>query len=68
MLTRIALRQPGMAIQRDGDGLRGIAKKMNPSQVADAQRRVRAWVKPHIPCPPKGGTSPHTSTLATSAK
>jgi TPR repeat protein len=33
------------------DGMQDVAQKMNVSQIADAQRRVRAWAKPKVPCP-----------------
>jgi TPR repeat protein len=38
------------------DGMQDVAQKMNVSQIADAQRRVRAWVKPSVPCPPTAAT------------
>jgi len=38
------------------DGMEDVAQKMNVSQIADAQRRVRAWAKPKVPCPPTAAT------------
>ena len=31
--------------------LHEVAKKMNPSEIADAQRRIKAWVNTGPPCP-----------------
>jgi hypothetical protein len=41
------------AYRQDIDGMQGMAQKMNASQIADARRRVKAWVnaKGSIPCP-----------------
>jgi TPR repeat protein len=39
------------AYAQDKDGMQEVGHKMNASQVADAQRRVRAWMKPGAPCP-----------------
>ena len=39
------------AYVQDVDGMQDVAQKMNASQIADAQRRVRAWVNPGVPCP-----------------
>jgi TPR repeat protein len=44
------------AYTRDTDGMQDVAQKMNASQIADAQRRVRVWVTPRIPCPPTAAT------------
>ena len=41
------------AYRQDIDGMQGMTQKMNASQIADARRRVKAWVnaKGSIPCP-----------------
>ena len=39
----------GYAYVQDADGMRDVAQKMNTNQIADAQRRVRAWAKRGIP-------------------
>lgn len=39
------------AYRQDADGMEDMAKKMNASQIADAQRRVNAWAKGKIPWP-----------------
>ncbi|HEV2114843.1 MAG TPA: tetratricopeptide repeat protein [Terriglobales bacterium] len=39
------------AFTQDAQGMNKVAKEMAPSQVADAQRRVRAWLNPRPPCP-----------------
>jgi TPR repeat protein len=41
------------AYRQDIDGMRDMSRKMNASQIADAQRRVREWVtaKGPVPCP-----------------
>jgi TPR repeat protein len=39
------------AYEQDKDGMQEVAHKMNASQLADAQRRVRAWMEPSSPCP-----------------
>jgi TPR repeat protein len=39
------------AYTQDEDGVRDLAQKMNTSQIADAQRRVRAWMEPGKSCP-----------------
>ncbi len=36
---------------QDKDGMQEVAHKMNASQLADAQRRVRAWMERCPPCP-----------------
>ena len=36
----------------DADGMRDVGRKMNASQIADAQRRVRAWVQAVLSKPP----------------
>jgi TPR repeat protein len=33
------------AYTQDEDGMQEVARKMNASQLADAQRRVRAWME-----------------------
>jgi uncharacterized protein len=45
------------AYTRDRDGMQNVAQKMNVSQIADAQRRVRVWMTPPVTCPPTGDTS-----------
>jgi TPR repeat protein len=45
------------AYAEDSDGMRELSQKMNANEIADAQRRVRAWVKPSLPCPPTASTS-----------
>ena len=50
------------------DGMRDVAQKMNASQIADAQRRVSAWEKPRVPCPPTAATSLHVPSDTTSAR
>jgi uncharacterized protein len=45
------------AYTEDTDGMRDVARKMNASQIADAQRRVRAWVQPSALCPTTSRTS-----------
>jgi TPR repeat protein len=45
----------GFAHLQDADGMRDVAHKMNASQIADAQGKVRAWVKTGVPCPPNRG-------------
>ena len=55
------------AYKRDADGMQDVAQKMNVGQIADAQRRVRSWLKPSAPCPPTAATSlpmPRPSTSA----
>jgi TPR repeat protein len=42
---------------QDTDGMQDVAQKMNVSQISDARGRVRAWVKPFVPCSPTGATS-----------
>ena len=42
---------------QDANAMRDVAHKMNASQVADAQRRVRAWLKTDQPCPPTATTA-----------
>jgi hypothetical protein len=53
------------AYARDSDGLQDIAQKMNGRQIADAKRRVRAWVKQDQPCP---ATAPPMQSPTTSAR
>jgi TPR repeat protein len=55
------------AYARDTEGMQDVAQKMNVGQIADAQRRVRAWLKSHAPCPPTAARSlpmPRPSTSA----
>jgi len=55
------------AYRRDTDGMQDVAQQMNVDQIADAQRRVRSWLKPSAPCPPTAATSlpmPRPSTSA----
>ena len=47
----------GYAYLQDSDGMRDVAQKMNLNQIADAQRRVRAWVTASVPCPPTEATT-----------
>ena len=42
----------GYAYLQDADGMRDVAQKMNANQIADAQRRLRAWINSDVPCPP----------------
>ncbi len=37
--------------KRDTDGMQNVAQNMDASQIADAQRRIKAWVKAGEPCP-----------------
>lgn len=37
------------AYTQDSDGVRDVAQKMNTGQIADAQSRVREWVKSRVP-------------------
>ncbi len=41
----------------DAEGLHEVAKKMKPTDVADAQHRIRAWVNPGLSCPPNTAIS-----------
>ena len=41
----------GYAYRQDADRMRDLAQKMSASQIADAQGRVRAWMKPRVACP-----------------
>jgi len=57
----------GYGYLQDTDGMRNVAKKMNASQIADAQRRLTAWTEQDLPCPPTAATSlpmPHATTSA----
>jgi len=45
------------AYSEDKDGMQEVAHKMNASQLADAQRRVRAWMEPFVPCSPTAAAS-----------
>jgi TPR repeat protein len=45
------------AYTQDKDGMQEVAHKMNASQISDAQGRVRAWVKPRVPCSPTAATT-----------
>ena len=58
----------GYAYAQYADGMREVAQKMNASQIADAQRRVSAWEKPRVPCPPTAATSLPMPSDATSAR
>ena len=52
------------AYAQDKDGMQEIGHKMNASQVADAQRRIRAWMVPSPPCPAKALPMPNLTTSA----
>jgi uncharacterized protein len=52
------------AYAQDKDGMQEVAHKMNASQLADAQRRARAWIKPDEPCALTAAPSPLTNTSA----
>jgi TPR repeat protein len=52
------------AYTQDSDGMRNVAQKMNTSQIADAQRRVRAWVKPRVPLHCSPTVMPTATTFA----
>ena len=58
----------GYAYVQDADGMRDVAQKMNTNEIADAQRRVRAWVKPGVPCPLTAATSQPMPGDTTSAR
>jgi len=53
------------AYTQDKDGMQQVAHKMNASQLADAQRRLRAWTERCPPCP---GTALPMQSLVTSAR
>ena len=53
------------AYTQDKDGMQEVAHKMNASQLADAQRRVRAWTERRPPCP---ATALLMQSLTTSAR
>jgi TPR repeat protein len=53
------------AYTQDKDGMQEVAPKMSASQLADAQRRVREWMEPGLPCP---ATELPTHGLSTSAR
>jgi hypothetical protein len=53
------------AYVQDKDGMQEVAHKMSASQLVDAQRRVREWIQPTLPCP---ATELPTHGLATSAR
>jgi uncharacterized protein len=53
------------AYAQDKDGMQEVAHKMSASQLADAQRRVREWMEPGLPCP---ATELPTHGLTTSAR
>jgi TPR repeat protein len=53
------------AYVQDKDGMQEVAQKMSASQLVDAQRRVREWIEPGLPCP---ATEPPTHGLTTSAR
>lgn len=57
-----------MAYGQDTDGIQDVAQKMNTGQIADAQRRVRAWVKAGEPCPSTAATSSATPSPTTPAR
>jgi hypothetical protein len=42
---------------QDTDGMQNVAQKMSATQIAEAQRRVRAWVNPRDPCSPTAANS-----------
>src|SRR5262249_15911872 len=56
------------AYEQDVDGMRDVAQKMNASQIADAQSRVKVWTKPGEPCPTTAATSLHMPGPTTSAR
>ena len=56
------------AYTMNADGMRDVAQKMSTNQIADAQRRVRAWAKPGVPCPPTAATSLPMPSNTTSAR
>jgi len=47
----------GYAYVQDADGMRDVAQNMNASQIADAQRRIKAWVNAGVACPPTAASS-----------
>lgn len=49
------------AYRQDADGMRDLSQKMNASQIADAQGRVRAWMEPHVACPTTEASSSTSS-------
>jgi len=53
------------AYTQDKDGMQEVAPKMNASQFADAQRRLRAWMERRPPCP---ATAQPMYSLTTSAR
>jgi hypothetical protein len=53
------------AYEQDKDGMQEVGHKMNASQVADAESRVRAWMEPGPPCP---ATALPMHSLTTSAR
>src|SRR5580704_11683726 len=53
------------AYTQDKDGMQEVAHNMSASQLADAQRRVRKWIEPGLPCP---ATELPTHGLTTSAR
>lgn len=40
------------ALTNDADGLRELTKRMNPTQLAEAQRKTMDWYHRHPPCSP----------------
>jgi TPR repeat protein len=56
------------AYKRDTDGMQDVAQKMNVGQIADAQVRVKAWLKSRAPCPPTAATSLPMSRPSTPAR
>jgi TPR repeat protein len=53
------------AYSQDRDGMQEVAHKMSASQLVDAERRVREWIEPSLPCP---ATELPTHGLTTSAR
>jgi TPR repeat protein len=53
------------AYAQDKDGMQEVAHKMSARQLVDAQRRVREWIEPGLPCP---ATELPTHGLTTSAR
>jgi len=58
----------GYGYMQNADGMRDVAKKMNASQIADAQRRIRAWMNSDVPCPLTAATSLSMPSDTTSAR
>jgi hypothetical protein len=56
------------AYRQNTDGMQDVAQKMNASQIADAQSRVRAWVKPRVACPTTAAASSPMSGPASSSR